>query len=305
MNKKYIIIIILCILIGVGFNIYKNRSRGDEALKRNEKEYSRIAEIANKSPKAGLAEMGRVLEKYYAENHKYPPKLADLYPKYLANKSLIEEVAWEYVPGKDDFSLTKTVIVGGQNMIASIDKTLKPRSGERILVASTKEDSTSARQQFVVPGVSDVAARLDSVALKEEKTMPTRLIEPEFALIKETEFEQGFENEISRKFLVWKDDKGVIGFGNVQYPHVSKLSIYSDGKRYELQRSSRGQKISMSDEGRAAFKSDLDVFASAQSKEYLVWKNKNGSLGFGNLQYPQNKDVVYINVGGTWRKTGS
>jgi hypothetical protein len=135
--------------------------------------------------------------------------------------------------------------------------------------------------------------------------MPTRLIEPEFALIKETEFEQGFENEISRKFLVWKDDKGVIGFGNVQYPHVSKLSIYSDGKRYELQRSSRGQKISMSDEGRAAFKSDLDVFASAQSKEYLVWKNKNGSLGFGNLQYPQNKDVVYINVGGTWQKTGS
>lgn len=94
MNKKYIIIIILCVLIGVGFNIYKNRSREDDAIKRNEKEYSRIAEIANKSPKAGLAEMGRVLEKYYSENNSYPPKLADLYPKYLANKLLIEEVAW-------------------------------------------------------------------------------------------------------------------------------------------------------------------------------------------------------------------
>lgn len=170
MNKKYIIIIILCVLIGVGYNIYKNRSGEDEALKRNEKEYSRIAEIANKSPKAGLAEMGRVLEKYYAENHSYPPKLVDLYPKYLTNKSLIEEVAWEYVPGKDDFSLTKTVIVDGQNMIASVDKTLKPKSGERILVASAKEDSASARQQFVMPGVSDVVSRLDSTAPKEENS---------------------------------------------------------------------------------------------------------------------------------------
>ncbi|MDP3284444.1 MAG: hypothetical protein Q8M56_08455, partial [Desulfobacterales bacterium] len=213
MNKKYIIIIILCILIGVGYNIYKNRSGEDETLKRNEKEYSRIAEIANKSPKAGLAEMGRVLKKYYSENHKYPPKLADLYPKYLANKSLIDEIEWEYVPGQDDFSLTKTVIVNGQKMIASIDKTLRPKSGERILVASTKEDSASVSQQFVIPGVSDVISKFDSVTPKEEKIIQARLIEPEFALIKETEIVQGFENEMSRKFLVWKDDKGVIGFG--------------------------------------------------------------------------------------------
>jgi len=305
MNKKYIIIIILCVLIGVGYNIYKNRSSEDEALNRNEKEYSRITEIANKSPKAGLAEMGRVLEKYYAENNSYPPKLADLYPKYLANKSLIEEVAWEYVPGKDDFSLIKTVFVDGKNMIASIDKTLKPKSGERILVASAKEDSASARQQFVMPGVSDVVSMLDSVAPKEEKIVQARLIEPEFALIKETEIVQGFENEISQKFLVWKDDKGVIGFGNVQYPHVPKLSIFSDGKRYDLQKSSRSQKIFISDEERAEFKRDLNVVAAEQSKQYLVWKNKNGSLGFGNLQYPENRDVIYINVGGTWQKSGS
>lgn len=305
MNKKYIIIIILCILIGVGYNIYKNRSREDEAIKRNENEYSRIVEIANKSPKAGLAEMGRVLEKYYSENKSYPPKLADIYPKYLANKLLLEEVAWEYVPGKDDFSLTKTVIVDGQKMIASIDKTLRPKSGERILVASTKEDSASARQQFVMPGVSDVVSRLDSVAPKDEKIMPVRLIEPEFALIKETEIERGFENEMSRKFLVWKDDKGIIGFGNVQYPHAPKLSIYSDGKRYDLQKSSRGQKISMSDDESLTFKRDLDVVAANQSREHLVWKNINGTLGFGNLQYPENKDVVFINVGGIWQKTGS
>jgi hypothetical protein len=306
MNKKYILLIILCVLIGAGYNIYKNRSKEDETLKRNENEYSRIAESANKSPKAGLSEMGRSLEKYYAEKKSYPPKLADLYPKYLANKPLIEEVAWEYVPDKDNFSLTKSVIVDGQKMMASIDKTLKPMAGDRILVATTKEDPASARQQFVVPGVSDLAARLDSVALKDEKITQVRLIEPEFALIKETEIEPGFENEMSRKFLVWKDDRGVKGFGNVQYPYVPKVTIYNEGRRYDLQRSSYGrQKPLVPGDEDLIFKRDLDSVAANQSREHLVWKNRNGTLGFGNLQYPENKDVVYINVGGTWRKTGS
>lgn len=306
MNKKYIIIIILCILIGAGYNIYKKRSMEDKTLKRNENEYSRIAEIANKSPKAGLSEIGRSLEKYYAEKKSYPPKLADLYPKYLANKPLIEEVAWEYVPGKDNFSLTKAVIVDGQKMMASIDKTLRPMSGEKILVATIKEDSALSGQQFAVPGVSDLAARLDSVALKEEKIIQVRLIEPEFALIKETEIEQGFENEMSRKFLVWKDDRGIKGFGNIQYPHVPKVTIYNEGRRYDLQRSSYGrQKLLTPDDEGLIFKRDLDAVAANQSREHLVWKNRNGTLGFGNLQYPENKDVAYINVDGKWQKTGS
>lgn len=305
MNKKYIIIIILCILIGVGYNIYKKRSRESEALNRNEKEFSRIAELANRSPKAGLAEMGRSIEKYYAENKRYPVKLSDLYPKYNANKPLIEQVAWEYAPGKDDFSLTKSVVVGGQMKTASIDKTLRPRAGEKILVAAAREDSASAPQQYAIPGVADIASRLESAAPKEEKIAPVRLIEPEFALIKETETAQGFENEMSRKFLVWKDDKGVTGFGNIQYPNAPKLSVYSDGKRFDLHRSLRDRKLSMTDEERVEFKRDLDIIASEQSKQYLVWKNRNGSLGFGNLQYPGNKDVVYINVDGTWQKSGS
>ncbi|MDQ1329957.1 MAG: hypothetical protein QG578_220 [Thermodesulfobacteriota bacterium] len=305
MNKKYIISIILCVIIGVGYNIYKNRSKEDETLKRNENEYSRIAEIANKSAKAGLSEMGRSLEKYYSEKKSYPPKLSDLYPNYMANKPLIDEVVWEYVPGKDNFSLTKSVIVDGQKMMASIDKTLKPISGDRILVATTKEGPASASQQFVVPGVSDLAARLDSVTLKDEKITQVRLIEPEFALIKETEIESDFENEMSRKFLVWKDDRGVKGFGNVQYPYVPKVTIYNEGRRYDLQRSSIRQKPLVPGDEDWIFKRDLDAVAANQSREHLVWKNRNGTLGFGNLQYPQNKDVVYINVGGTWQKTGS
>jgi Tfp pilus assembly protein PilE len=306
MKIKYIIMVILCILVGVGYNIYRNRSIEKEMLTRNEKEYSRIAEIANKSPKAGLSEMGRSLEKYYAENQKYPPTLSDLYPKYLANKSLIDEVEWNYAPGKDNFLLTKAVTVSGQKMTASTDKTLRPMSGETILVATKKEGSASARQQFAVPGVSDLVAKLDSVALKEEKIMQVRLIDPEFALIRETEIKQGFENEISRKVLVWKDDKGVTGFGNIQYPRVSKLTIYNEGRRYDLQRSSYGmQKYSESYNESLTFKRDLDAVAASQSREHLVWKNRNGTLGFGNLQYPENKDVVYINVGGTWQKAGS
>lgn len=305
MKKKYIIIFIVCILIGVGFSVYRNRSKEDDTLKRNESEYSRITEIAKKSPKAGLSEMGRLLEKYYAEKHKYPPKLLDLYPEYLANKSLIEEVEWEYMPGKDDFLLKKAVVIAGQRMIASIDRNLRPKSGEVMMVAST------GKVPYSIPGTAPLLAELTPIPVagqteKKEGVIKERIIEPEFALIRKTVTVSEFEDEISRKFLVWKDDNGVLGFGNVQYPHVSKLTIYNAGQRYDLQRSSYGrQKYSVPDEEKLTFKRDLDAVASNQSREHLVWKNRNGTLGFGNLQYPENKDVVYINVGGTWRKTGS
>ena len=32
------------------------------------------------------------------------------------------------------------------------------------------------------------------------------------------------------------------------------------------------------------------------------WKNKDGSVGFGNIQYPEKSDIDYINVNGTWYK---
>ncbi|MBU1056267.1 MAG: hypothetical protein KKC46_20935 [Proteobacteria bacterium] len=305
MNKKYIIMCILAILIAVGYFSYKDRSKEEQIKKWNEKEYARIVDIANKSPIAGLSKMGRSIERYYVDNKKYPASLSDLYPKYIANKAFIEDVIWEYVPGKNNFKLSKSLIVGGKTLVASIDKNLKPVSGKKVFIASSKA-AASTSKKVASSDISDLVSRLAAaVSKKEEKIISAQLIEPQFSLIKETENVMGFENTISRKHLVWKDGKGVRGFGNVQYPHIARISIYSDGKCYDVKRSSTTKKTLVSDEKSFGNKRNLDVTASEQSKKYLVWKDKNGILGFGNLQYPDKKDIAYVNIDGKWQKAGS
>ncbi len=302
MKTRYIIILVVCVIAGVGIMQYRKQSQEKDILERNKKEYARITAIAKSSPKAGLAEMGRLLGKYHSENNSYPNKLEDLYPKYLANKSLIDEVNWEYKPGKDNFELKKVIVVDGERLVAAIDKGLKPRKEEAIMVAETEKAASSIQKS-----IPDMAlAHVDTDKGKKEEAPALSVIEPEFALIKETEIGPGFEHDISYKCLVWKDDKGVLGFGNVQYPRSTKFSIYNDGTRYDLKRSSnvRG-KASVSDKETKTLKRDTDSVAASQNKEYLLWKNQNGTLGFGNIQYPENKDTVFINVEGTWQKIGS
>lgn len=305
MNKKYIIMCILAILIAVGYFSYKDHSKEEKIKKWNEKESARIVDIANKSPIAGLSKMGRSIERYYADNKKYPVSLSDLYPKYIANKAFIEDVIWEYIPGKDNFKLSKSVILEGKTLVASIDKNLKPISGKKIYVASSRA-AASPINKAASSDISDLVSRLAvAVSKKEEKIISAQLIEPQFSLLKETENEMDFENKISRKYLVWKDNNGVRGFGNVQYPHIAKISIYSDGKCYDVKRSATTKKTLASDEKSSGNKRNLDVIASEQSGKYLVWKDKKGTLGFGNLQYPDKKDIAYVNIDGKWQKAGS
>ncbi len=304
MNKKYIIVSVLTILIAVGYFYYKDRSKEEDSKKWHEKEYARVVEIANKSPRAGLNEMGRSLEKYYTDNKSYPAGLADLYPKYIANKALIEDVKWEYVPGKNNFMLKKSVIIKGKTLVASIDNNLKPVSGQTTtMAASSKSANMTYNKDSFSNIMSGFTAAVDSK--KEENIISASLIDPQFMLVKETENVPDFENEISRKYLAWKDDKGVRGFGNIQYPHIARISIYSDGKQYDLKRSAAVKRALVSDKKSPGNKPDLDIIASEQSEKYLVWKDKNGNLGFGNLQYPDDRNVAYINVDGKWRKTGS
>jgi len=302
MKTRYIIILVVCVIAGFGIMQYRKQSRENDILERNKKEHARIMEIAKTSPRAGLAEMGRFLEMYYSENNSYPNKLEELYPKYLANKSLIEEIDWEYKPGKDNFMLKKVIVADGKRLVAAIDKGLKPRKEEATIVAETEKAASSIQKS-----ISDMAlAHVYADKGKKEELSVASVIDPEFSLIKETEIEPGFEYDISHKCIVWKDDKGVLGFGNVQYPRSTRFSIYNDGKRYDLRRFPYGRgKASVPDEETITIKRGIDSVAASQNKEYLLWKNQNGTLGFGNIQYPENKDAILINVEGKWQKIGS
>ncbi|UCG79586.1 MAG: hypothetical protein JSV60_06235, partial [Desulfobacterales bacterium] len=127
MKKKYIVAISIVIGLWVAFMAYRHVTRKQETEQYKAKEYSRVTIIARQSPRAGLGQMARALQKYYEEKQAYPSRLSELYPEYLGNKSFIEEIDWYYEPRGNNFYLSKTVIRDNRRMVASIDKGLMPR----------------------------------------------------------------------------------------------------------------------------------------------------------------------------------
>jgi len=106
------------------------------------------------------------------------------------------------------------------------------------------------------------------------------------------------------KYLVWKDKKGVIGYGNVQDPGSKNMSaILAGGQWIDVEAPEPvTREASASSRPVEKKEKDLETIASEYSGTYLVWKDKNGSIGYGNVQYPGQIGVDYICVNGSWQK---
>ena len=116
MKKHYIIIVSIVIVLWSGFMVYRHHKRKHDTSAYTQKAHNQVTEVAKKSPRAGLAQMGMALNKYYEKNHAYPSGLKELVPEYLANKSLVEEIDWHYELRGDDFYLSKTLILGNKRI---------------------------------------------------------------------------------------------------------------------------------------------------------------------------------------------
>jgi hypothetical protein len=77
MKRKYIIVISIVIVLWCGFMVYRHHKRKQDTDAHRQKGYDQVTEIAKQSPRAGLAQMGTALKKYYAKNQAYPSKLVE------------------------------------------------------------------------------------------------------------------------------------------------------------------------------------------------------------------------------------
>jgi len=331
-QKKYIIVISIVVVLWCAFMGYRHYKRKHDTDAHRQKGFNQITEVAKKSPRGGLAQMGSALKNYYAKNQAYPSKLMDLYPKYLANKSFIEEIDWYYEPRGNDFFLSKTVIVGNKRMVASIDKELRPRSEKGVMVATpTPVPKTLVAKAKEVKKLEDLdleeseASAQARLALAREmflKTLRQRQIDvtsvslpergeariistvqPEIISISEPEIGSDVEFELSYRYLVWKDNNGVLGFSNIQYPDTDRLSICAVGRWYNVKIPlSKGREPVDTETETAIRKKDPEVTATSLDRYYLVWKDKHGTLGFGNVQYPE-RDPVSVFQTDSWVST--
>jgi len=344
MKKKYIIVVSIVIVLWCAFMGYRHHKKKEDTGTYRQKASNQVTEIAKKSPRAGLAQMGMALKRYYAKKQAYPSSLMDLYPEYLPYKSLIEEIDWYYEPRGDDFYLSKTLVVGNKRMVASIDKGLRPQTETGVMLATPtaipkakgvkkpgelapEMPGPSAQSRLALAGerflkiLRQRQMDVTSVSLLERnEARIISTVQPEIVLITEPETGSGAEFELSYRYLVWKDKNGVLGFSNTQYPDADRLSICAVGRWYNVKtptlpsalkpalaleaRIDSSNLLSRSGPGGEGLggaekgKKDPEMIAASFDRHYLVWKDKHGTLGFGNLQYPERDPVSVFQTDG-------
>jgi hypothetical protein len=319
MQKKAIFIsFVVVVLFWIGAMVSKHVRQSEENAARNERMYEKRIKISKNSPRSGLGHMGRVLNTYYADKGVYPERLMDLYPEYIASKSFLTEIQWDYKKsGNNNFSLKKTIIIENTKRITVVDKDLRVEEMSSIAVAQSEQtigsDETSEEELGVmvtspVPiqepeKVASVAVEMAGETGQEEKVskVSSEMIAsaPKIVTVINEDIAPGIDSKIGRVFLVWKDEKGRLGFGNVDYPSSYTANVYSNGRYQSIRRPAPlGKSAGFSD--RIKQHKSKDEIASNQSSQSLVWKNKDGTMGFGNVDYPKGNDVSHININGTW-----
>ena len=322
MTKKYLIAVAVAIFLFAGFMLYRSHQKKIEGQAYKEKQTRHMIDIAQTSPRAGLGKVGRALKRYYEDHNAYPTRLTDLYPDYIGNKPFLTEVEWHYEPKGLNFYLSKTTHINGKTRVASVDNRLRPETEKEIMVArptpvfrtkplkrpksspekQTKEKLSKlalARKEFFEAlsqgqiGVASVYSPQD-----DEVRLISTLI-PEVLSSSTSEADVDIESELSRNYLVWKGEGGVLGFGNIQYPDTDRLSIFAIGQWYNLQMPI--QKREKPTVGyKQATKKPPELLASTLYKNFLIWKDQTGSVGFGNTAYPtKNLETVYD--GDSWQ----
>ena len=107
-------------------------------------------------------------------------------------------------------------------------------------------------------------------------------------------------SELGNRFLVWKDKQGTLGFGNVQYPEKNLKAVFHTDGWINTEQAHVPEEPSVVKNPGAQGEKSSESLAAAFSTRYLVWKDKHGTLGFGNVQYPKTNAISGIHVNGTW-----
>ncbi len=326
MQKKYIMVVAVAVVLWCAFMGYRHHKGKRDTDAYTREANNRATQMAKASPRAGLAQMGMALKRYYDENNAYPANLTELFPKYLANQTLIEEIDWYYEPRGNDFFLSKTLIVGDKRIVASIDKNLRPQAETGAMVATptpipeprevkkpeeiiAQKPEPSARKKLALAREAFFEAlrqrQMDVTyvsALEGSESRIISTVQPEVVSMTQSEIGSGVESDLSERYLVWKDKNSVLGFSNVQYPHADKLSIYAIGNWYHVKiPSPKDHEPIASETEIGKRKKDPDAVVSSLEGRYLVWKDERGRLGFGNVGYPE-KGPVSVRQADSWMK---
>jgi hypothetical protein len=194
--------------------------------------------------------------------------------------------------------------VGEEEYVASEEKTSEAVASQlstEYLV--WKDQDTLGFSNVSYPEAGQVSAyEEDGWVGVERPALPPRTNSEDEFVSPEGASPETVPSEISAQYLVWKDELGNLGFGNVAYPGTGQVSAYEEDGWIGVERPALppvpdSGKVYEVPEGPSP-----ELVASEISTRYLVWKDEQGNLGFGNVVYPGTKDISYVHVDGNWEK---
>jgi len=303
MEKKYLVIVFIVLTSWISLMGYRHFQATKETRKHYEEAYNRMEVIALKTPSGGLTQMAMALNKYHEDNKHYPDSLMDLHPKYVISKSFLTKIKWQYESEVDNFSLSKAVTINNRKIHASIDKSLRPFTGSKIMLAAapsvTKTPVIAPLPASLKPAEKILTVEaIPAIQPQAPEVMP----EIEVETYIETGSAPPIASALSNKYLVWKDKNGNLGFGNINYPDKKNISICTSDKWLTLAKTklpAAGQKHE--NKIMLALR-QKQTSAVEHNRRFLVWKNKQGVLGFGNVDYPNRETVSHVYTEGDWQK---
>jgi len=265
-DLKYIIALIVVIIAAGAFFVYMDYSEEKELKEHNIQQFKRIAEIAKKSPQAGLNHMAKALNNYKKEQGIFPVKLTDLYPNYIPEKEFIEDLDWHYEVKGNTFYLKKTIHINDNTTLeAAIGSDLKLIQKPGTMVASTGPVKTKSPAQADTKQVQKTTEK-ETTAVSEEK--------PELVAMSTTQMTSDLQTT--------KADSG-----SSQENNMNQEDLLPDKKSFTTKELGKEEQ-----------------YIRDVSSNLLVWKNDNGTLGFGNIQYPNDKNIQIL-VNGKWRSVSN
>lgn len=100
-----------------------------------------------------------------------------------------------------------------------------------------------------------------------------------------------------QNLIVWRDPKGLIGYGNVQYPQSDEMEQYDGGHWTALANPKADLSDAFEDEPIGPADITIAEIGAQHSDEYMVWQDEAGHVGFSNVQYPEQKPLQHYQAG--------
>lgn len=303
MNKT-ILIVFLVVTVAAGLFLLTRSNKKEKQVQQISKEsFIKLTRIAKKIPNAGLTQMGGALNRYYEDNGSYPATLKELHPDYIPVEEFIRDIDWEYERRDNDFYLGKIIVKNNKQMIAYIDKTLVPKMDTGAIVA-TAEDIEEVPEVAIDEDMTATSSLLVTLkpldlVMEEEQQVESIIEQVEIVSVVEGEVGSGVSSDISNKMLVWKNENGVLGFGNVKYPETPEMAIYRNNSWVGLKRPPPRLPENPTVVEKDTEK-NFESKALAMDNRFVVWKSRDGGIGIGNVQAPQLDDISALRVDGTW-----